>query len=58
MEKFLDKVRADLQSRTLKYDAYAGELTLTVEAADAYDVLKNLRDRFGFNYLVDVTAVD
>ena len=54
----MDMVRADLQSRTLKYDTYAGELTLTVEAADAYDVLKNLRDRFGFNYLVDVTAVD
>ncbi len=58
MERFLDKIRTELQARTLKCDTYAGELTLTVDAADVYDVLKNLRDQYGFNYLVDISAVD
>ncbi|MDW8333135.1 MAG: NADH-quinone oxidoreductase subunit C [Bacteroidia bacterium] len=58
MEQFLEKVRTDLQPRALQFDVYAGELTVTVAPEDAYDVLKNLRDQHGFNYLVDITAVD
>jgi NADH-quinone oxidoreductase subunit C len=58
MEQLLDTLRADLQTRILKFDTYAGEQTITVDVADVYDVLKTLRDRFGFNYLVDISTVD
>lgn len=58
MDAFLDKVRSGLGPRVLKTNLYVGELTITVDKADLYPVLKNLKEAFGFDFLVDVVSID
>jgi NADH-quinone oxidoreductase subunit C len=37
---------------------YAGEMTIEVKAEKVYLVLQTLKEKFGFNYLADITAAD
>ncbi|MCL4106370.1 UNVERIFIED_CONTAM: hypothetical protein GTU68_003531 [Idotea baltica] len=37
---------------------YAGEITLEIKAEACHEVLKSLKEVFGFNYLSDITAID
>lgn len=37
---------------------YAGELTIEVKAEGAHEVLKSLKELFGYTYLSDLTSVD
>lgn len=58
MDVFLEKVANGLQSRVLKKNLYVGELTITVDRHELFSVLKNLKEEFGFDYLVDIVSID
>ncbi len=53
-------VRNTFGERICDSHDHRGDATVVVRREDAIDVLRELRDRaeFGFNFLIDVTAVD
>ncbi|MEM6270074.1 MAG: NADH-quinone oxidoreductase subunit C [Bacteroidota bacterium] len=48
----------EIEDFVLKAKEYAGELTIEVRADSIVEVSRTLRDKFGFDYLADITAVD
>jgi NADH-quinone oxidoreductase subunit C len=58
MDAFLQTVANGLSTQTLKMTTYAGEISILVNATELHGTLKLLRDNFGFDYLVDITAID
>jgi NADH-quinone oxidoreductase subunit C len=57
-EQTLQDLNTKLQPRILTTATYAGELTITVRAAELTGVMLGLRDDFGFELLVDIATVD
>jgi NADH-quinone oxidoreductase subunit C len=47
-----------LQNFILSTTEYAGEVTIAIDAKYLVECCTILRDKFGFNYLADITAVD
>jgi NADH-quinone oxidoreductase subunit C len=47
-----------LQRKILKHHIYVGELTLTVEPQDLYEVCRILKQDYGFHYLADMGGAD
>jgi len=47
-----------LQDFIIEVRGYANELTIEVKPENIYAVLKMLKEKYAFNYLVDITATD
>jgi NADH-quinone oxidoreductase subunit C len=58
MNNLLEEVKASLQEKILEVKNYAGEVSIEIDAQHVYPVLKLLKEKFGFNYLADITATD
>lgn len=58
MSTLLEEVKASIQNFILETKTYAGEISVEVDAKNIYPVLKILKEKFGFNYLCDITATD
>ncbi|RMG21937.1 MAG: NADH-quinone oxidoreductase subunit C [Bacteroidetes bacterium] len=56
---FLDTIkRSSIQDLISGVRGYANEFTLEVKPEHLHEVLKTLKQEFGFNYLADITGVD
>jgi len=56
---YTEKVLSALPKGAIKsVQEFRGQISLSVEPERIIDVLKLLRDRFGYRYLIDLTAVD
>ena len=59
IKKYTEKILYALPKEAVKsVQEFRGQVSLIVEPERIIDVLKLLRDRFGFRYLIDLTAVD
>lgn len=58
MSNLLEEVKASIQAQILEAKSYAGEISIEVDVKNIYPVLKILKEKFGFNYLCDITATD
>jgi NADH-quinone oxidoreductase subunit C len=58
MSQLPEELKASLQPYVLETGTYAGEVSVEVDAKSIYPVLKILKEKFGFNYLCDITATD
>ena len=58
MSATIDKAVIELKPRLVETNNYVGETTLTVKAEDLFWVCKALKEKFGFDYLTDIFAVD
>jgi NADH-quinone oxidoreductase subunit C len=58
MSAIVEKAVSDLQPRLLNVQQYVGETTLTVKAEDIVWVCQTLKEKYGFNYLVDIFSID
>ena len=65
METQLDTKQTELVKKIeeeceipIKIQTYAGELTFIVEQSELFSFLKNLKEKAGFNYLVDIVSID
>ncbi len=58
MSTLLEDVKASIQTFVLETNTYAGEISVEVDSKNIYPVLKILKEKFGFNYLCDITATD
>jgi NADH-quinone oxidoreductase subunit C len=58
MSTLLEDVKASIQNFVLETNTYAGEISVEVDAKNIYPVLKILKEKFGYNYLCDITATD
>lgn len=58
MSTLLEQVTASLQVPILESSTYAGEISVEVDARNIHPVLRILKEKFGFNYLCDITATD
>lgn len=58
MSAIVEKAVSDLQPRLLNVQQYVGETTLTVKSEDIVWVCQALRDKYGFDYLVDIFSTD
>lgn len=59
MSTFLEKIQQDsIQAYIVEVRGYAGEMTIEVQAEHLFEVMKTLRDAYGFNYLSDITGTD
>jgi NADH-quinone oxidoreductase subunit C len=59
MSQFLESIRSSqIQEHIREVRSYAGEMTLEVYPQSLLTVMQMLRSRFGFTYLVDMTASD
>ncbi len=59
IKKYTEKILSALPKEAVKsVQEFRGQVSLIVESERIIDVLKLLRDRFGFRYLIDLTAVD
>ncbi|MFK7970227.1 MAG: NADH-quinone oxidoreductase subunit C [Bacteroidia bacterium] len=47
-----------LNDHIIDVRGYANEMTIEVKADDIFVMLQSLKEQFGFNYLVDITAAD
>ncbi len=54
----LESIRADLGAAILAERGAGDDLVLQVRTEDAHETLRTLKERHGFNILVDLTAVD
>jgi NADH-quinone oxidoreductase subunit C len=54
----LETLRQALEGRYVSHTTYQGELSVVVKAEEVHGFLQHLRDSHGFNYLVDISAVD
>ena len=54
----LEKLSSERRESILEVREHHGQFGLWVDAAQAYDLLLELRDHFDFDVLTDVTAVD
>ncbi|MDW3648240.1 MAG: NADH-quinone oxidoreductase subunit C [Bacteroidia bacterium] len=56
---FLDTIKSSsFQDYIIEVRGYANEITVEVDAKKILEVLKVLRDQFGFNFLSDITGSD
>ncbi|MEM6800292.1 MAG: NADH-quinone oxidoreductase subunit C [Bacteroidota bacterium] len=56
---FLDTIKSSsFQDYIIEVRGYANEITVEVDATKIVEILKVLRDQFGFNYLSDMTGTD
>lgn len=51
------KLEETFREKTKIYESF-GEINIQVEKANYMEILKQLRDTFNFNLLIDITAVD
>jgi NADH:ubiquinone oxidoreductase 27 kD subunit len=58
MDTYLEKVHNQLSDQALAVDTYAGELHITVRVGELHNIIRLLKEDFGFNYLVDISSVD
>ncbi|MEZ4773681.1 MAG: NADH-quinone oxidoreductase subunit C [Bacteroidia bacterium] len=59
MSNFLDTIKSSsIQDYIVDVRSYANEMTIEVKAEKIYEVLKTMKEKFGFNYLADITASD
>lgn len=59
MSNFLDTIKSSsIQDYIVDVRSYANEMTIEVKAETIYEVLKTMKEKFGFNYLADITASD
>ena len=57
--KLLDTIKSStIQDYIVDVRGYANEMTIEVKAEHIVEVLKTLKEKFGFNYLADITASD
>ena len=54
----LQAIQESLQAQALETRIHAGELTFLVDRQRHKTFLQTLKERFGFNYLVDIGATD
>ncbi|MBX3101371.1 MAG: NADH-quinone oxidoreductase subunit C [Bacteroidetes bacterium] len=54
----IQRISNELVNTGISKTEYAGEVTLHVPESRLYDFLKNLKENYGFDYLVDVVATD
>jgi NADH-quinone oxidoreductase subunit C len=54
LQGLLDKLAPHVKAHT----TYQGELSVVVELTKLHDLLMNLKEAHGFNYLTDITATD
>ncbi|MCI4667483.1 MAG: NADH-quinone oxidoreductase subunit C [Bacteroidia bacterium] len=56
---FLEKIEGStIQDFIIEVRGHAGEMTIEIKAEQIVQVLMVLKQEFGFNYLVDITASD
>ena len=48
----------EIQDWVVGINSYAGETTIEVKAAAIVQVCEILKEKFDFNYLADITAID
>ncbi|TAE46574.1 MAG: NADH-quinone oxidoreductase subunit C [Bacteroidetes bacterium] len=59
MSQFLDTIQqSQIQQYIRDVRSYAGEMTIEIYPEHLLPVMNLLKDSFGFNYLVDITATD
>ena len=58
LETLIPAVTALKNEFSAEVQEFRGEVTLVVKPENNVEALYALRDRFGFNFLIDVTAVD
>ncbi|WP_461832919.1 NADH-quinone oxidoreductase subunit C [Desulfothermus sp.] len=59
IKEYTEKILSALPKESVKsVQEFRGQVSLVVESESIIDVLKLLRDRFGYRYLIDLTAVD
>ncbi|MEZ4828636.1 MAG: NADH-quinone oxidoreductase subunit C [Bacteroidia bacterium] len=59
MSNFLDTIKSStIQDYIVDVRSYADEMTIEVKPETIYEVLKTMKEKFGFNYLADITASD
>jgi NADH-quinone oxidoreductase subunit C len=55
---YLDTVRNDIQDLIVDVRGYASEMTIEVLPQNLRACIQTLKEKFGFNYLTDITASD
>jgi len=58
MSNFLEDFKTSLPTQIKEVNSYAGEISIEIDAQNLYPVMRILKEKFGFNYLSDVTATD
>ncbi len=58
MDNFLISIESTFKDKIFKKVEYAGEVTLHTKREFVHEVLKSLKEQFGFNYLTDIVSVD
>lgn len=54
----IEHIKSAQQSCILDVKEYAGEITFIVKLTELHDFLKYLKEKEGYNYLVDIVATD
>ncbi len=57
-KKFIEQLQKNVPEASIQFQTYAGELTIVVDEAHLFPLLKYLKEKEGFNYLVDIVSVD
>ena len=59
MSNFLETIQTEsLQDFIIEVRGHAGEMTIEVKAENIFEVCKTLKEKYGFNYLADMTGSD
>ncbi|MCB0838098.1 MAG: NADH-quinone oxidoreductase subunit C [Bacteroidetes bacterium] len=59
MSNFLDTIKkSTIQDYIVDVRGYANEMTIEVKPEHIFEVLKVMKENFGFNYLADITGSD
>ncbi|MDX2249573.1 MAG: NADH-quinone oxidoreductase subunit C [Bacteroidia bacterium] len=59
MSNFIDTIKSStIQDYIVDVRGYANEMTIEVKPETIFEVLKVMKEKFGFNYLADITASD
>ena len=54
----LEELKKGLSHFNFQLSEFRGEITVRVDHKDYHPLIKHLKEELGFNYLVDLTAVD
>ena len=57
-DQVLDRITAALGESIQRVDRDRGQVTLMTSAAEAHQVVRALKEEYGYDFLVDLTAVD